>query len=157
MSRLSWRSLRTSAQPIARAPSPRRASWSNARRGSSTEPARKSAAGADISQVPPFPDPVAGGGREDVVERRDAELDAELVGRPLCGERAEVHDRDPVALPFRLVHLMRRDEERRSCLLAQDLEPFPDEAPRRRVETDGRLVEEENLGTVQDRKSTRMN
>src|SRR5262245_822826 len=153
MSRWSCRSLRSSAQPIATVPSRRRA----ARTGSSLsadsgEPARTSAARADIPEAPPFLEPAARHLREDVFERRHAEPLPQLAGRPERGDRSEFHDRDPVALALRLLHLVRGDEDRRPGLLAQELEPLPDQPSRGRVEADRRLVEEQDGGVLEQRR-----
>ena len=48
-----------------------------------------------------------------------------------------------------LVHLVRRDEYGRACLLAQLLEPLPHEPARGRVEADRWLVEEQDPRPVQ--------
>ena len=115
MSRWSCRSLRSSAQPIASVPSRRRA----ARTGSSlsadsSEPARTSAARADISEAPPFLEPAAGDLREHVLERPDAEAPTQLARRADRGDRAAVHDRDALALALGLLHLVRGDDDRRA-------------------------------------------
>src|SRR5262245_49646997 len=107
MSRWSWRSLRSSAQPIAPTPSRSRVRPASPALPQAT---RKSAGGADTPEAPSFPDAVSCRGGEDVLERRRVVLLAELVRRPLGDERPEIEDRDAVALSFRLLHLVRRHE-----------------------------------------------
>ena len=107
---------------------------------------------ACISEAPSFLDRPAGGGGEDIVER---------VGRRT---RRRAPSGDPWATsPPRSMIAIRSHcrsassiwcvvtSERRPRLLAQHLEPFPHEAPRGRVEPDGRLVEEQHLRPVQER------
>src|SRR3954468_7866870 len=108
MSRWSCRSLRISAQPIATVPSRSRAARTGSElSASSSEPARASAACADIPEAPSFLEPSSGHLGEDVLEDRDAEAPAELVGRPERSNRPLVHHRDPVALALCLLHLVR--------------------------------------------------
>ncbi len=91
-------------------------------------------------------------------------IDDGAVGRPVGGEleralalerahqslrRVEseqlpvVHDPDPVGEQPRLVHVVGREDER-DVGVAQLAQPVPDEEARRRIETRGRLVEEEH-------------
>src|SRR5262245_45324303 len=146
MSRWSCRSLRTSAQPIATVPSrrrpARRASGHTAR---SSKPTRALSTRTDLPEAPSFLQPAAGRGGERVLQRLDAELLEELSGRAEGRDLPEVHDRDPVALPLGLLHLVGGDEDRRPGLGAQELEPIPDDPSGRRVEAEGRLVEEQHL------------
>src|SRR4051794_29872238 len=128
MSRWSCRSLCSSAQPIATVPSSRRAARTGSERSAdSTEPARTSAACADISEAPSFLEPAARDLGEDVLERGHAVAAAQLLRRAERGDRAEVHDRDPVALALGLLHLVGCHEHGRAGLLAQELETLPDE------------------------------
>src|SRR5262245_49521751 len=151
MSRWSCRSLRTSAQPIATVPSRRRpvprASGPNVR---SSKPARALSTRTDIAEAPPFLQPASGRRRERVLQRCDPELLEELSRRAEGPDLPEVHDRDPVALPLGLLHLVRRHEDRRSRLGAQELEAVPDDPAGRWVEPERRLVEEEHLRLLQE-------
>src|SRR5579864_7395583 len=105
MSRLSWRSFRSSAQPIAAIPSRSRRSPATSCSGSA-QAAREPAASTCISEAPSFRERSAGRGGEDLVERVDAELAGQLSRRSLRGEQPVVHDRDAVALAFGLLHLV---------------------------------------------------
>src|SRR5262249_45355088 len=150
MSMLSWRSLRSSAQAIAPMPSPRRRTLTSHCSSGSAHPAREATCSPSIAEAPSFLfERMTGGEREDVVEVVRLELLAQLARRSLRGERSEIHDRDAVAVAVGLLHLVRRHEDRRAGLVAQLLEPLPDEPTRGRVETHGRLVKEEDGGPVQ--------
>src|SRR5580765_2415545 len=119
MSMLSWRSLRSSAHAIAPMPSPRRRRLTSHRSSGSAHPARETAGSPSIAEAPSFLfERVAGGEGEDVVEVVRLELLAQLARRPLRGERAEIHDRDAIAVPVRLLHLVRRHHDRRAGLVA---------------------------------------
>src|SRR5690242_10877428 len=107
MSRWSCRSLRISAQPMATVPSRRRPS----RTAASSKPAGALSARADIPEAPSFLEPAAGGGRERVLERRHVVLAAQLRRRSERGDLAEIHDCEPFALAFGLLHLVRGDED----------------------------------------------
>ena len=61
-----------------------------------------------------------------------------------------IHDPDPVGERGRLVHVVRREDERHAAV-AQLAQPVPDEEARRRVEAGRRLVEEEHLRRVHQR------
>src|SRR5262249_12912720 len=115
MSMLSWRSLRSSAQAIAEMPSPRRRRLTRKCASGAAQPAREAAVSPSIAEAPSFLlERVAGGEREHVVERVRGELLAQLGRSALRGERAEIHDREPVAVPVRLLHLVRRHEQCRA-------------------------------------------
>src|SRR5262249_18364289 len=152
MSMLSCRSLRSSAQAMALMPSPRRRRLTSQCPKGSAHPTRETAGSPSIAEAPSFLfERVAGREREDVVEVVRLELLAQLVRRSLRGELPEIHDRDAVAMPIGLVHLVRRDEKRRARLLTELGKPLPDEPARGRVETHGRLVQEEDARPVQQR------
>ena len=55
-----------------------------------------------------------------------------------------VHDHEPIAELLRLVHVVRREDERHALLL-EAVEAVPERVPRLRVEAGGRLVEEHQL------------
>ena len=63
---------------------------------------------------------------------------------------AVIHDRDPVGEERRLVHVVRR-EDQRDLRVAQLPQPVPDEEPRSRVKARRRLVEEEHPRRVHER------
>ena len=71
-------------------------------------------------------------------------------GRVEREDLAVVHDRDPVAELVRLLHVVRREQDRlaRGVQLAEDL---PQREPALRVEPGGRLVHEQHGGPVEDR------
>src|SRR5207237_8561825 len=69
-------------------------------------------------------------------KRRD-----ELAWRAERDDLAVIHDRDPIAQPLRLLHVMRR-EQHGAAGGAKPADDLPQLAPRLRVETRGRLVEE---------------
>src|SRR5579872_5775215 len=94
MSTWSWRSLRSSAQPIAAVPSPTRPRR-EARYGrlSSAEPPRETPTCARTPESSSFAlDRVAGRAREDVLEVRRVELREQLRRRALRDKQAVVHD-----------------------------------------------------------------
>src|SRR5581483_11242702 len=129
MSMLSWRSLRNSAHAIAAMPSPTRSVGL-------AQAAGEPSACARIAEPTSFLEPMAGGGREDVLHRRRLEGGAQLRRRTLRDDLAEVHDREARAVALGLLHQVCRHDERRPGLLAQDRQPLPHELPRRRVEAD---------------------
>ena len=61
--------------------------------------------------------------------------------------RAAVHDHEPVTELLGLVHVVRREHEGDARLL-QSIEALPQHVARLRVETGGRLVEQQDLGLV---------
>src|SRR6185437_9058187 len=108
------------------------------------EPAGNAALCADIRD-PPFRllvDRAAGDGREDLLEAVRAVALEQLGRLALLDQAAHVHDRQALAVALRLLHQVRRDEDRRADLLAQCAEVLPHYPPRRGVEADGGLVEE---------------
>src|SRR6516162_9531298 len=74
----------------------------------------------------------------------------ELARRPLGGDPALVHDDEPVAELLRLVHVVRRQEERHPAPF-EPVEPVPDDVPGLRVEPGRRLVEQEHFRVVDER------
>src|SRR5262245_7288086 len=103
MSRLSWRSLRSSACAIARVPLAMRSSGPAARapaRWPSAETAGDAALGADIGQPPSMlvVDPVAGHRREDLLQGLGPVARAQLRGLALLDQPAQVHDRQTLAV-----------------------------------------------------------
>ena len=88
---------------------------------------------------------------------REAQL-GDLPGGVLLDERARaafgddlglVHDHEPVAQLLGLVHVVRRQDERHAALL-EPVEPVPQQVPRLRVEAGRRLVEEQQVGLVDE-------
>ncbi len=67
---------------------------------------------------------------------------------------AAVDDRDPVAEPRRLFHVVGGEQDRPPALL-EPLDDLPDLAARGRVEPGGRLVEEQHLGVADQRAGER--
>ena len=65
-----------------------------------------------------------------------------------------VHDDEPVAELLGLVHVVRRQDERHAALL-QPVEAVPDDVAGLRVEAGGRLVEQQQLGLVDERAGDR--
>jgi hypothetical protein len=63
-------------------------------------------------------------------------------------DRTVVDDGDPLGV-FRLVHVVRGEEDGHTFLAAQPLDVLPDECSGLGVETDRRLVEEQNPGSVE--------
>ncbi len=63
---------------------------------------------------------------------------------------AVVHDDEPVAELLGLVHVVRRDDER-DALALEAVEPVPQHVPGLRVQAGRGLVEEEDLGVVDER------
>jgi hypothetical protein len=71
-------------------------------------------------------------------------------GRTLGDDPAAVHHHEPVAELLGLVHVVRGEHERDAALL-QPVEPVPQHVARLRVEAGGRLVEQQQLGLVDER------
>ena len=86
-------------------------------------------------------------GDDDVVA--DAAL--ELVGRALGHEPAVVDDADPVGELVGLLEVLRREEDRHLELAVEPANLFPHRGPAHRIEPGGRLVEEQDLGVVDQR------
>src|SRR5207244_5115371 len=68
----------------------------------------------------------------------------ELSGSAECDDPPRVHDRDAVAEPFRLVQVVRREQDRHLGALAQTADQIEEFVSDPRVEPDRRLVEEEH-------------
>src|SRR6185369_11788981 len=79
-----------------------------------------------------------------------AEARDQLGGRAERDDAPVVHDRDAVAEPLSLVHIMRR-EQRGAALPAKRLDQVPELPPRLRVQARRGLVEEQQLGIVDER------
>ena len=74
----------------------------------------------------------------------------EQAGRGVVDEQAPVaEEQDPVAAP-RLVHHVTAHEQR-DASLGQAPEQLPEVGPEHRIEADGRLVEDEQLGLAEER------
>ena len=74
----------------------------------------------------------------------------QLIGRAFRDDVAVVHDGYAVAELFRLVHVVRREHDR-PALALEDRDQVPELPARLRIETGGRLVEEEQLGPADER------
>ena len=81
--------------------------------------------------------------------RRRSALSA--AGRALAHDQAVVDDRDAVAELVGLLEVLRREEDRRA-LAVDPAQLLPDRQPAGRVEAGGRLVEEQDLGLVHERR-----
>ena len=73
----------------------------------------------------------------------------ERAGRALGDDLRLVHDHQPVAQLLRLVHVVRREDERHALLL-EAVETVPEQVSRLRVEAGGRLVEQQQVGLVDE-------
>ena len=71
-------------------------------------------------------------------------------GVPCDDDAALVHDGEAMAQALRLLHEVRR-EEQRLALRGESPQPLPDEVPRLRVEAGGRLVHDHELRIVDER------
>ena len=71
-------------------------------------------------------------------------------GEPFGDDLALVHDDEPVAELLRLVHVVRRQEERHALAL-EPVQAVPDHVAGLRIEAGRRLVEEHDLGLVDER------
>ena len=89
--------------------------------------------------------------RSSTTSRVESLLD-ELERRALLGDLAAVHDDEPVAELLGLVHVVGREHERHAALL-QPEEAIPDDVPRLRIEPGRRLVEQQHLGVVDERRA----
>src|SRR5919204_2981097 len=83
-----------------------------------------------------------------VLDAKLDELAAERVAQRVRGvegdDAAQVHDRDPVAEPLRLVEVVRRQHDREAAAGAEPRDHVEELGPDARVEPDRRLVEEEH-------------
>src|SRR3989454_4295139 len=88
-----------------------------------------------------------------VVHREDDRITTERILQLLGGAERDdlpvVDDADPVAEAVRLLHVVRREDEGRLHLPAEAFDVVPDVLPRLGVESEGRLVEEDDWGVVQ--------
>ena len=73
----------------------------------------------------------------------------QLARRALGDDPAAVHDDQPVAQLLGLVHVVGGEDERRPALL-QPVEAIPDQVPGLRIEPGGGLVEQQQLGIVDE-------
>jgi hypothetical protein len=81
-------------------------------------------------------------------------LGDQLARRSLGDLPAVVEDDQPVAQALGLVHEVGREEDR-LALLEQVLQPLPHQVARLRVEAGGRLVEQQQVGVVDERAAER--
>ena len=90
-------------------------------------------------------------GREAQLEdlARHVRLD-QLARRALGHDPAGVHHREPVAELLCLVHVVGRDDQRDAVAL-EAVEPVPEHVPRLRVEAGRGLVEQQDLGLIDQR------
>ena len=86
---------------------------------------------------------------EGVLERRDAAGLDQLRRRAGREHAARIHQRDPIAA-LRLVHEMGGDENGHVLLARKIDQRFPEPIPRQGIDARGRLVEDEDLGLVDD-------
>ena len=100
----------------------------------------------------------AGRVEEHVVERRLAveagalaQVGLELRGRALAHDPPVVDDRQPVAELVGLLEVLRGEEDRRAARV-DAAQLVPDRQPARRVQAGGRLVEEQDVGLVHERR-----
>ena len=82
------------------------------------------------------------------------EIQDQLLGFVEGEDLAMVHDPDPLAQAFRLLHVVRRQHDR-LARVAQLFYHVPQTPPSLRVETRRRLVEEHNLRVVHERERDR--
>ena len=78
----------------------------------------------------------------------------QLARRTLGHDLAGIHHGEAVAQLLGLVHVMSRDDQRDPVRL-EAVEPVPEHVPRLRVEAGGRLVQQEDLGLVDQRPGDR--
>ena len=79
------------------------------------------------------------------------EIGLEVAGRALAHDQTVVDDREPIAELVGFLQVLRREEDRRPALVdAADL--VPDRQPAGGVQPGRRLVEEEHLGLVHERR-----
>src|SRR5690554_1287489 len=81
---------------------------------------------------------------------RPRHLSGELVRTSGCHDPATVEDRDPIRQDLRLREVVGGEEDRRLLEVDQAMDEFMELPPRLRVETSGRLVEEEHLRSADD-------
>ena len=90
-----------------------------------------------------------------LVDRQLEHLPADMLrdqgaGRPLGDDPSLVHDHEPVTETFSLLHVVRRQDQRHALEL-EPLERGPDGVARLRVETGGRLIQDNEGWTVHQR------
>src|SRR2546421_11975248 len=94
----------------------------------SARAAGETALGANLAKLASFPfDAAFGDGGEHVLERRHPVALEQLARRPELDQPAMVEDRHVVAVTFGLLHHVRGHHERGAGLLAQRVEPLPDQ------------------------------
>ena len=86
-----------------------------------------------------------------VVAAALAQLGLERRGRALAHDQAVVDDRDPIAELVGLLEVLGGEEDRRP-LAVDPAQLLPDRQPAGRVEPGGRLVEEQDVGLVHQRR-----
>src|SRR6266550_974146 len=108
------------------------------------------AIGGERSYAEPLLDLPGGRGNVGHLQRDQitANTALELGGRSQGDDPTLVDDRDPIT-ELRLVHVVRGHEERYALAAPQLVQVVPDVLPRLRVESEGRLVEEQDLGVVE--------
>ena len=77
------------------------------------------------------------------------------LGRAARGDEPAVEDEGEAVALLGLVHVVRRDEDGHAALGRELVDEVPEEAPALRVDAAGRLVEEEELRLVEERRGER--
>src|ERR1017187_2218143 len=87
---------------------------------------------------------------EDLIQRvARAERGLEFFARAKRSHLAQVHDRDAITMALRLLKVMGGEEQGRAIVGPQINEVFPNRVARNRVQSDGRLVEEDHPWSMQ--------
>src|ERR1022692_2025339 len=88
---------------------------------------------------------------EDIIERvaAVAQRGLEFFAGAKRIQLAQMHDRDAIAIALRLLQVMGREEQGRSVVGSQINEMLPNSVARNRVQSDGRLIEEEHPRPMQ--------
>src|ERR1019366_2808359 len=93
---------------------------------------------------------VAGIVDEDVIQcMADAKRGFEFFAGTKRSQLAQVHDCNAITMALRLLEVMGREEQGRAVVAPQINEMSPDSIARNRVQSDGRLIEEEHLRPMQ--------
>src|ERR1035441_2371827 len=87
---------------------------------------------------------------EDVIQRvTGAKGCLEFFAGAQRSDLAQVHDRDAITMALRFLQVMGGEEQGRAVVGPQINEMFPNRVARNRVQTDGRLIEEEHPRSMQ--------
>ena len=117
------------------------------------EPAGDGPLGADIGQPPSLllVDSVTRHRGEDLLEVLAAPALGQLPGLALLHQPAHIDDREALTVAFGLRHAVGGEEDRRSGVLSQPLQPLPHHSPRGWIQPHRGLVQEQHSGLVQQR------